>query len=285
MARWSARRKQFRAILEGTECVYPASVFDPLSACIAENLGYRLGMFAGSTASLTVLGAPDMVVMTATEFAHQALRICRVIDFPLMVDADHGYGNALNAMRTIEELEIAGTSAATIEDTALPTPFAAGGTVRLIPIEEGAAKLRAALRGRSDSDFAVIGRTSALVVTGLDAAVQRFKAYERAGVDALFVVGIQSIDQLRAISSAVKRPLILGGAPPIFTKQDFAAHRVKICLQGHLSIRAAIQAMYNVMKQLKDGTPPDQIEGLASPALIKALTKDDQYQDRLRSFL
>jgi carboxyvinyl-carboxyphosphonate phosphorylmutase len=142
--KWAVRRQRFRAILDGSDCVKPASVFDPLSARIAENLGYELGIFAGSTASLTVLAAPDVTVLTATEFAQQAQRICRAINFPLLVDADHGYGNALNAMRTIEDLEIAGVAAATVEDTLLPAAFHSD-KKQLISVEEGVGKLRAAL--------------------------------------------------------------------------------------------------------------------------------------------
>ncbi|HZY51954.1 MAG TPA: isocitrate lyase/phosphoenolpyruvate mutase family protein, partial [Reyranella sp.] len=98
---WTDRRKRFRAILDGPVCVHPGSVYDPISARIAEDLGFELGMFAGSTASLTVLGAPDLIVLTLSEFAQQAYRINRAGNLPLMVDADHGYGNALNVKRTV----------------------------------------------------------------------------------------------------------------------------------------------------------------------------------------
>ncbi|HET6197953.1 MAG TPA: isocitrate lyase/phosphoenolpyruvate mutase family protein, partial [Acetobacteraceae bacterium] len=98
---WTDRRTRFRAVLNGTACVHPGSVYDPISARIAEDLGFELGMFAGSTASLTVLGAPDLIVLTLSEFAQQAYRINRAGGLPLMVDADHGYGNALNVKRTV----------------------------------------------------------------------------------------------------------------------------------------------------------------------------------------
>src|SRR5690348_8577171 len=113
---WTDRRERYRAILSGNRCVHPGSVFDAISARIAEDLGFEVGMFAGSTASLTVLGAPDLIVLTLSEFAGQAYRICRAGNLPLMCDADHGYGNALNVKRTVEELETAGVSALTIED-------------------------------------------------------------------------------------------------------------------------------------------------------------------------
>lgn len=124
MSKWSARRKRFRELLAGGECLNPGSVFDPMSARIAEHVGYEFGMFAGSTASMTVLGAPDHIVLTLSEFVAQCQRINRAFSLPLMVDADHGYGNALNVMRTVEELEIAGVSGMSIEDTDLPHPSA-----------------------------------------------------------------------------------------------------------------------------------------------------------------
>src|SRR5215468_10479344 len=156
---WTPRRERFRALLAGSRCVHPGSVFDPISARIAEDLGFEIGMFAGSIASLTVLGAPDLIVLTLSEFAQQALRINRAGNLPLLVDADHGYGNALNVKRTVEELETAGVAALTIEDTLLPRPFGDGKT-QLIPIAEGVGKMKAALAGRQDPLLTVAGRTS-----------------------------------------------------------------------------------------------------------------------------
>ena len=107
----SERRQRYRRVLAGDSCVYPASVFDAMSARMAESLGYEVGMLAGSIASAAVLGAPDLVVLTLTEFAEQIRRVTRAGSLSLMVDADHGYGNALNVMRTVEELETAGVAA------------------------------------------------------------------------------------------------------------------------------------------------------------------------------
>ena len=135
-------RRDFRAILEGNQCVHPASVFDAMSARMAEDIGFEVGMFAGSVASLTVLGAPDAILLTLSEFASQARRICRGSGLPLMCDADHGYGNALNVMRTIEELENAGVAGLSIEDTALPAQFDSPEKHGLISIEEGVAGRR-----------------------------------------------------------------------------------------------------------------------------------------------
>src|SRR5258706_5474423 len=138
---WTDRRERLRAILAGGRCIHPGSVHDPISARIAEDLGFEAGMFAGSVASLSVLGAPDIIVLTLTEFAAQAYRINRAGKLPLMVDADHGYGNALNVKRTVEELETAGVPALTIEDTVLPRPYGDGKTT-FISIAEGVGKMK-----------------------------------------------------------------------------------------------------------------------------------------------
>ena len=174
----SERRKRYRAILSGTVCIHPASVFDAMSARMAESLGFEVGMFSGSIGSATVLGAPDLVVLTLSEFAGQLRRITRGSDLPVMVDADHGYGNALNVMRTVEELETAGVSALTIEDSALPTPFGGHGE-GMVSVEEMLGKLRAAVAARQDPSLVVLGRTIALRQGGLAEVARRIRPTRR----------------------------------------------------------------------------------------------------------
>src|SRR5665213_1147078 len=282
---WQARRDRFRTILSGNACVHPASVYDPLSARIAEHLGFEFAMMAGSTASLTVLGAPDLVLLTASEVVQQAQRVCRVMGLPLLVDADHGYGNALNVARTIEELATVGVAAATIEDTILPVPFGANGKSGLISLDEGVGKMRAALAARPDRGFAVIGRTSAPSISSIDDTIARLRAYEQAGVDALFIVGMKSLAELSAVAAATTLPLILGNTGGDLANADLSAHRVRISLQGHLPIMAAVQAVYETMKALREGTSPAQIKNVASSALMSTLTHVAQYNEATRSYL
>src|SRR5215510_7455640 len=231
---WSERRRRFRTILSGNSCVHPGSVYDAISARIAENLGFEVGMFAGSIGSMSVLGAPDLIVLTLSEFAGQAYRICRAGNLALLVDADHGYGNALSARRTVEELETAGVSGLTIEDTLLPAAYGAG-KAQLVSIDEGVGKMRAALAGRQDPNLCVIGRTVALGITGLEDTLARVTAYAATGVDAIFLVGLRTREQLEAVSKAITLPLILGNAPAELQDLAYlASHNVRICLQGHL---------------------------------------------------
>ncbi len=284
--RWNDRRARFRALFDGERCVHPASVFDPLSARIAGELGFEAGMFAGSIASLTVLGAPDLIVLTLSEFAEQAYRINRAGELPLMVDADHGYGNALNVTRTVEELEAAGVAGLSIEDTLLPAPYGAAQTTQLVSLEEGVGKMRAALAGRRDPNLLIAGRTSALSVTGLDDATRRLSAYEAAGVDALFVIGVKTREDLAALRGAVTLPLILGGAAAELHDLDYLSGMgVRLCLQGHQPFMAAVQAVHDSLKALREGTAPKDLKGVASPALMKSLSRDADYRAALKEFL
>src|SRR5271167_3705342 len=162
-----ARRDQLRSILTGTDCVRPGSVYDAISIRIAEDLGFELGMFGGSVASLAVLGDPDVALITLTELAEQMRRMSRASALPVLVDADHGYGNALNVRRTIEELETAGAAGLTIEDTLLPQAYGQAGT-QLISLEEGIGKMKAALDARRDPSLVIVGRTGAVSIASLD---------------------------------------------------------------------------------------------------------------------
>ena len=282
---WTDRRKRFRALLSGERCIHPGSVFDPISARIAEDLGFELGMFAGSTASLTVLGAPDLIVLTLSEFAGQAYRINRAGGLPLLVDADHGYGNALNVKRTVEELETAGVAALSIEDTDLPTPFATT-KPRLTTVEEGVGKMKAAIAGRQDPLLAIAGRTSAIQIVGIDDAIARGKAYEQVGVDALFFVGVRTRAELDALSAATKLPIILGGDTPELSDRDYlASRRVRIALQGHQPFAAAVKAVHDTLKALREGTPPAKLTGIADAELMKRVTRDSDYAKWTKEFL
>ena len=283
---WTLRRERFRAVLEGEACVHPGSVFDPISARIAEDLGFEVGMFAGSVASMTVLGAPDLIVLTLSEFAAQAYRINRAGGLPLLVDADHGYGNALNVQRTVEELETAGVAALSIEDTDLPQSFGEVGQTRLLPVEEGIGKMRAALAGRRDPRLVIAGRTSAPAVTGIDDAIARVRAYEESGVDALFMVGLRTREAVAAVAGAVRLPLILGGVAPDLRDRDWLAeHGVRIALQGHQPFAAAVNAVYKTLKALREGIPPGELEEVAPPHLMRRVTRDADYRARMEEFL
>jgi carboxyvinyl-carboxyphosphonate phosphorylmutase len=279
------RNARLRALLSGNRCVTAASVFDPISARIAEALHFEIMMMPGSLASLSVLGAPDRTLLTLTEFAEQARRICRACDLPLMVDADHGYGNALNVMRTVEELEDAGVAALTIEDSLLPAAFGAP-KAELVTIAEAVGKMRAAIEVRRDPSLVIIARIAALAVSGIDDTIARAKAYEAAGVDALRFTGIKTRDQLDAISDAVSLPILLGSNVDALQEHDYlASRRVRIQHYGHQAFSAAVQAVYQTMQAQQAGARAVDLSGLAPVSLMQNVTHEADYRRWAEDFL
>jgi oxaloacetate decarboxylase len=279
------RREVLRSILSGSSCIHPASVYDATSIRIAEDLGFEVGMFGGSVASLAVLGDPDIALITLTELAEQMRRMSRGAALPVLVDADHGYGNALNVRRTVQELEAAGAAGLTIEDTVLPQAFGEAKT-QLISLEEGVGKIKAALDGRGDLSLVIVGRTGAASVTSLEDAIARAKAYEAAGVDALFFTGIKTRAELQAIAAATRLPIVLGGAPEEMNALDYlAGQRVRIALQGHAPFAAATQAVYDTLKALREGGSPKSLKGLASSELTGRVTREADMKKRSAAFL
>lgn len=280
------RHERLRAILAGDQFVRPASVYDPLSARAAEALGFEMMMLAGSTASLTVLGAPDLVVLTLTEFAEQCRRVTRAASLPLMVDADHGYGNALNVMRCVQELEQAGVSALSIEDTELPRPFGATGE-RLISVEEGAGKLRAALAARTDRDLVILGRTGAARIEGIESAVKRAKAYTEAGVDGLFFAGLRTRAELETLRAASSLPIVLGGTGGELQDPAYlAAQGVRIGGWNHRPLQNAARAAYDTLRAQRQEVATATLPAAPAPeTLLDILSQTGPYEQEIARYL
>ena len=275
----NSRRQKLRTVFAGDSCIHPGSVYDPISARVAEDLGFEAGMFAGSVASLTVLGAPDLIVLTLSEFADQAHRICRAGDLPFIVDADPGYCNALNVRRTVEELETAGVACLTIEDTLLPNKFGQSST-EFLGIDEGVGKMKAALDARQDAQMIVLGRTSAVGPKGVDDGIRRATAYLDAGVDGIMFVGVKTREDLESIARVIDAPIMLGGSGAELKDPAYLAEfGVRVSLQGHQPFMAAVQAMHDCLKALRDGTPPAQLQGVASTELMETLSRSTDYDN------
>src|ERR1700726_2041693 len=279
------RREALRSILSGSACVRPGSVYDAISIRIAEDLGFEVGMFGGSVASLAVLGGPGIALITLTELAEQMRRMSRAASLPVLVDADHGYGNALNVRRTVQELETAGAARLSLEDTFLPQGYGQG-KPQPISLEEGVGKMKAALDGRGDPSLVIVGRTGAASITSLDDTIARARAYEATGVDALFFTGLKTRSELEAIAAATTLPIVLGGAPEEMSDLSYlGVKRVRIALQGHAPIAAGTQAVYETLKALREGLPPKDLKRLASSELTNKVTREADVKARLTEFL
>ncbi|MFZ3311908.1 MAG: isocitrate lyase/phosphoenolpyruvate mutase family protein, partial [Xanthobacteraceae bacterium] len=166
-----------------------------------------------------------------------------------------------------------------------PTNYGASGA-SLIPIAEGVGKRKAALAGRQDKRLVIVGRTSAMAMTGVEDTIARLKAYEEAGVDMLFMVGVKTRSQLDAVAAAVKLPLFLGGAGPELYDLDYlSARNVRVCLQGHMPFMAAVNAVHETLKALRAGTAPAELKGVASPDLMKRVSRQADYDKWSKDFL
>ena len=278
-----------RTALLGQRCISPASVYDALSARVAEAAGCEIGMLAGSIASAVVIGAPDLVVLTLTELAGEVRRITRASNLALMVDADHGFGNALNVMRSVQELEHAGAAGLSIEDTQLPTPYGTSAPTYLgIPEMQG--KLRAAAEARSNPDFVIAGRTGALKSETLQSVVERVAAYSDTGVDAIFLVGVSRLEELRAFQAVTKLPLILGNSPESFAtpegRKELEQRGVRMLLQGHQPLLAALKALRDAYGHLQAGGSAAELKSrIVSSADLEALLQDDRYKELRAKYL
>lgn len=276
-------RLAFRQLLDSNACYHTASVFDPMSARIAADLGFEVGILGGSVASLQVLAAPDFALITLSEFVEQATRIGRVAQLPVLADADHGYGNALNVMRTVIELERAGVAALTIEDTLLPAQFGRKST-DLISVEEGVGKIRAAVEARVDSTLSIIARTNAGVLS-TEEIIARTQSYQNAGADGICMVGVKDFDHLEEIAAHLSVPLMLVsyGNPNLRDDARLASLGVRIVVDGHAAYFAAIKATYDCLR-LQRGQQ-NKSENLSATELSHTYTQPEDYIRWAKEFM
>ncbi len=279
------RNARFRCILADRRAVKVASLIDPLSARIAEGLGYEAGALLSSAATIAVLGDPDLSLISLTEMAEQTRRITRACDLPVLVDGEQGFGNALNARRTVEEIEAAGASAVTIEDTVLPRAFGGAGP-SLVSLEEGVGKMRAALGARRDPSFTIIARTSAFAVNGADDGAQRLAAYEKAGVDAVYLAGVRSVEDLARARKSVSVPIVVGAiAKPLQAGGCLREAGIAMWVQGNAPAVAALRSMHAAYAGILEGSIDGAIQPGAADPLVDTLTRNDTYRQWTEDFL
>ena len=279
------KRTRLRAILQGDVCKFPATVWDALSARVAEAAGYECGILSGAVCAMTTLGTPDHALHTLSEFAAQVRTITRASDLSVFADADQGYGNALNVRRTVEELEHAGLAGLSIEDLVMPARFGRKAAPDLVSVEEAIGKLKAALSARRDASLLIVARTAALRMEPIARVVERVRAYAGTGVDGLFLTRLKSLDDLDAIRAVVDIPIIVGRAPEL-PRAELEARGVRFRLQGHAVLPAVAKTMYEIYRHLgADGDPAELAAKLATPEEMARLTRVADYQRWGEEFL
>lgn len=238
---------------EGT-LVFPG-VYDALGAKLVERAGFPLTFISGYSVAATQLGLPDFGYLTQTEMVAVAKRVCGSINIPVIIDADTGYGNALNVMRTVKELLDAGAAGMFLEDQVWPKRCGHMKGKRVIPADEHVQKIKAAVDARGDRDFFIVARTDARQVNGLDDAIQRCLHYKEAGADALFVEAPQTIEEMAAIARELPQPLVAnmleGGVTPLLDKQELQSlgFQLAVCpLTALYASAKAMQGMFDLIK-------------------------------------
>ena len=283
----SRARERFRAVLSRQECTLAANIFDPLSARIAHMLDYEVCFLSGSVHKVANLAVPDIVLTNMSDLVDVCRRITRIADVSLMHDGEDGFGNAVNVVRSVKELEAAGVSAIEIEDSIPPSRFNQGDT-GLYSEAEQVGKLEAAVAARNDPTTVIVARTTALTHFPLDQALDRIKAYSQTGVEAIRLAGLRTRDQLTAVHQATPLPLTVLSPPDGMTNDIpfLAANGVRILMAGNPSFGMAIQAIYDCFKHLKEGgAVADLAPREANAELLRQVNRTDEFIGLQERFL
>lgn len=250
-----------RKILSQEKAILVPGIYDAFSAKIFKQAGFKVLYMTGSGLTASLTGMPDVGILTMTEMVNQARNIVNAVDLPLICDADDGYGNPINVIRTVKEYERAGVAGIHIEDQVAPKKCGHFEDKQVIPAEEMVKKIEAAHYAREDDQFLLIARTDSRSVKGLEEALKRARLYFEAGADMIFVESPQSVDELKTISGELSDiPLLVnmveGGKTPILPFEDLQEMDFKIVLYPTSSIRAVAKALQELAAGLcrKKGT-------------------------------
>ena len=272
-------REQFRSVLARPTCTLAANIFDPLSASIAHMLEYEVCVLSGSVGKVANLGVPDGVLSNMSDVVDHCRRITRIADVSLMVDAEDGFGNAVNVARTVREMEAAGVSAIEIEDNFVPKQFGVENP-GLISKEEQVGKLQAAVAARTDPTTVIVARSAALGLTPLDEALDRIQAYSQTGAEALMLTGSSSRDQFEAVHRVTTLPICVL-SPPADIRNDpafLAANGVKILMLGNPTFAVAVRAIFDSLRHLKEGGSLEElVDRQATPDLLRSVNRTDEF--------
>ena len=260
-------KTRIHALLEKERTLIFPGVYDALSAKLVERAGFPLTFVSGYSVAATQLGLPDFGYLTQTEMVATAKRVCAAVTIPIIIDADTGYGNALNVIRTVNELIDAGAAGMFLEDQVWPKRCGHMKGKRVIPVEEHVQKIRAAVDARKGRDFFIVARTDARQVNGLEDAIARCKRYKEAGADALFVEAPQSVEELKTLARELPPPLVAnmleGGATPLLTKDELEKLGLQLIVCPLTALYASAKAMQDMFELIKTaGTTRDHVDRL-----------------------
>jgi len=266
---------RLRALLDSGQMIVAPGAFDPLSARLVEEAGFPAVYMTGFGTSAALLGRPDVGLLTMTEMVGNAGRIAACVDIPVIADADTGYGNPVNVIRTVGAYEAAGVAGIHIEDQVAPKRCGHLDGKQVIPAAEMAAKIRAAVEARTQPEFVIIARTDARAVEGLDRSLQRARMYREAGADVLFIEALTSeAEAEEAVRAFPGVPLLFnwaeGGKTPPISLDRLKELGYKIVIFPISTLLAATGAMRRILQEIaRAGTPAAAMQEL--PAFAEFL--------------
>ncbi|MCK6395732.1 isocitrate lyase/PEP mutase family protein [Zoogloea sp.] len=262
-------RKKLKELVAAKRGVIVPGAFNALSARVIADLGFEAIYITGAGVTNMWFGMPDQGFMGLAEIADHTARIRDAVDVPLLVDADTGFGNALNVYHTVRTLERAGADCIQLEDQVAPKRCGHFAGKDVISTEEAVSKIKAAVDARRDPDFLVMARTDAAAVHGFEAAVERAQQFAEAGADILFVEAVTTAEEIRALPQRLATPqlmnMVIGGKTPIFNAEELGKLGFGIVLYANAALQGAVMGMQKALGVLRDDKEILESGGLVTP--------------------
>ncbi|SFU59303.1 Phosphoenolpyruvate phosphomutase [Paenacidovorax caeni] len=262
-------RQQLKQLVEARNGLLVPGAFNALSAKVVADLGFQAIYVTGAGVTNMWFGMPDQGFMGLHEIAEHTARIRDAVEVPLIVDADTGFGNALNVIHTVRTLERAGADCIQLEDQVAPKRCGHFNGKEVISTEEAVDKIKAAVDARRDGDLLIMARTDAAATHGFEAAVERAQRFAEAGADILFVEAVTEAEQVRALPQRLPTPqlmnMVIGGKTPIFNADQLGALGYGIVLYANAALQGAVMGMQKTLTTLRDAKEVREDSGLVTP--------------------
>ncbi len=261
-------KQQLKTLANARRGVLVPGAFNALSARVVADLGFEALYITGAGVTNMAWGLPDQAFMGLTDIADHTARIRDAVDLPLIVDADTGFGNALNTYHTVRTLERAGADCIQLEDQVSPKRCGHFHGKEVIATDEMVGKIKAAVDARRDPDLLIMARTDACAMHGFDAAVERARRYSEAGADILFVEAVTHADEIRALPQRLDKPqlmnMVIGGKTPIFSANELGSLGYGLVLYANAALQGAVAGMQKALTALRDTQRIDESAGLVA---------------------
>ena len=262
-------RKKLKELVQARRGVIVPGAFNALSAKVIEDLGFEAIYVTGAGVTNMWFGMPDQGFMGLADIADHTARIRDAVNVPLLVDADTGFGNALNVIHTVRTLERAGADCIQLEDQVAPKRCGHFSGKEVISTEEAVNKIKAAVDARRDADLMIMARTDAAATLGFEAAVERAQKFAEAGADILFVEAVTQAEEVRALPQRLPQPqlmnMVIGGRTPIFNAKQLGELGYGIVLYANAALQGAVMGMQKALTVLRDEKEVQEASGLVTP--------------------